>query len=488
MAAFAAMTDWMVLDTTQGNCARLPFATHKYTRNGYDASMDRLTAQSLIRFGLGAGPNDKPQSDPRGALKAQLRGDDPGLASGAFDGLPTGLEAMNAQKADDAARKAFLAAGKPAGQKPQAQRKSLFKADLDAQIGWACNTTAGFRERLVWFYANHFSVSFMQGNTVALIGPMIREAIRPHVNGNFTGMVLAAERHPAMLRYLNNEESMGPDSDAGIRKGKGLNENLGRECMELHTVGLAAGYTQADVTSMAKLLTGWSVAGAQGGGDATGFKYRPQMHEPGPQIVLGQSFDGGEQAGIDALTFLSRHPAAYRMLAAKLVTHFVADQPAPEDVARIAAVLMDTGGDLAAAASALVDLDAGWAPGRKLKTPQEYIVSALRAAPAEDGEPVDYFGVSMQLGQPFWGAPLPNGWPDQAANWDGSDAILSRIDWAYTYAGRFDNGAAGPQPADVAAAALGPMLRPATSDAIAHAGSRREALTLLFAAPEFQRR
>ncbi len=466
----------------------MPFATLKYTGNGYEVSMDRLTAQSLIRFGLGAGPNDLPQSDPRGALKAQVQGADTGLASGAFDGLPTGLDALDAQKADEAARKAYLKAGKPAGQKPHEQRKSLFKADLNAQIGWACTTAAGFRERLVWFYANHFSVSIMQGNTFALVGPMIREAIRPHVNGNFTAMVLAAERHPAMLRYLDNEESMGADSTAGIRKGKGLNENLGRECMELHTVGLSAGYTQADVTSMAKILTGWSVAGTQGGGDATGFKYRPALHEPGPQTVLGQIFDGGEQAGIDALTYLSRHPAAYRMLATKLVTHFVADQPAPDDVARIAAVLTETGGDLAATASALVDLDAAWAPGQKLKTPQEYIVSALRAAPAEDGNPVDYFGVSSQLGQPFWGAPLPNGWSDQAANWDGSDAILSRIDWAYTYAGRLDNGSAGPQPADVAATALGPMLRPVTSNAIAHAGSRREALTLLFAAPEFQRR
>jgi uncharacterized protein (DUF1800 family) len=450
--------------------------------------MDRINAQALVRFGLGAGPNDVPESDPRGALKAQLQGPDPGLASGAFAGLPTGLAALDAQKADDAARKAFIAAGRPPGETPVEQRKQLFKADLAAQIGWACNTNAGFRERLVWFYANHFSVSTMQGNTFALVGPMIREAIRPHVNGNFTDMVLAAERHPAMLRYLDNEVSMGPDSRAGLRKGKGLNENLGRECMELHTVGLAAGYTQADVTSMAKILTGWSVAGTAAGGDATGFKYRPALHEPGPQTVLGQTFDGGEQAGIDALTYLSRHPAAYNMLATKLVTHFVADHPSPDDVTRIAAVLTESGGDLAAAAAALVDLDAAWAPGTKLKTPQEYIVSALRAAPPEDGQPVDYARISTQLGQPFWGAPLPNGWSDQAASWDGSDAVLSRIDWAYTYAGRFDNGAAGKQPADIATAALGGLLRPATSEAIAHAGSRREALTLLFAAPEFQRR
>ena len=450
--------------------------------------MDRINAQSFIRFGLGAGANDRPDSDPRGALKAQLVGPDPGQAAGAFDGLPTGLDGMDALKADALARRAFLKAGKPAGQKPSNQARGMYLADCNAQIGWAVATGASFRERLVWFYANHFSVSVYQGQTASLVGPFIREAIRPFVNGNFTNMVLAAESHPAMLRYLDNEQSMGPDSVAGRKTGKGLNENLGRECMELHTVGLAAGYTQTDVTSMAKILTGWSVAGRDEGGMATGFKYRAAAHEPGAQTVLGQSFDGGEQAGIDALVFLSRHPTSYQMLARKLVTHFVADDPPPDDVARVAAALTESGGDLAAAAAAVVDLDSAWRPLEKLKTPQEFIVSTLRAAPPADGKPVDYAGVANALGQPFWGAPLPNGWSDQAATWDGGDAILARVDWAFTYSGRFDDGATGKQPRDVADGALGDLLRPATASAIATAGSRREALTLLFAAPEFQRR
>jgi len=450
--------------------------------------MNRINAQAFIRFGLGTGAVDRPDSDPRGALKAQLAGPDPGQAAGAFDGLPTGRDGMDALKADALARKAFLQAGKPAGQKPVSQARALYVADCNAQIGWAVATGAGFRERLVWFYANHFSVSVDQGNTASLVGPFIREAIRPFVNGNFTDMVLAAESHPAMLRYLDNEQSVGPNSVAGVRAAKGLNENLGRECMELHTVGLAAGYTQTDVTNMAKILTGWSVAGSDEGGMATGFKYRPAAHEPGPQTVMGATFDGGEQAGIEALAFLSRQPATYQMLARKLVTHFVADDPPPADVARVAAALNDTGGDLAAAATVVVDLESAWRPLRKLKTPQEFVVSTLRAAPPADGLPVDYLGISNALGQPFWGAPLPNGWSDQAATWDGGEAILDRVDWAYTYAGRVDGGAVGPQPRDVARLALGDYLRPATASAIAGAGSRREALTLLFAAPEFQRR
>jgi uncharacterized protein (DUF1800 family) len=455
--------------------------------------MNMAATQALIRFGLGAGPNDVAESDPRGALKAQLDGPDPGQASGAFDGLPTGRDGVDDIKAEAQARKAILAAGlQLAGNfKP----KPLYQNDVAAQLGWAATTQAGYRERLVWFWANHFSVSISQGQTGGLVGPMIREAIRPHVNGNFTDMVLAVERHPAMLRYLMNDNSIGPNSPAGQRTGRGLNENLGRECMELHTVGLQAGYSQTDVTNMAKLLTGWSVAGTppankpRQGGDATGFKYQPNFHEPGPQVVLGQSFDGGESAAADALTFLSRYPTTYHLLAKKLVTHFVADRPPPAAVARIAKVLRETGGDLAAASLALVDLPEAWTPLTKLKTPLDYVISAVRAAPPAPGDkPPNYPGILNQLGQPVWGAPLPNGWPDQAAVWAGSDAIIARIDWAFSYAGRFDHGDAGLQPADVAAAALGPLLRPATADAIAGAGSRREALTLLFASPEFQRR
>ena len=220
-------------------------------------------------------------------------------------------------------------------------------------------------------------------------------------------MVLAVERHPAMLRYLDNDASIGPNSLAGLRTGRGLNENLGRECMELHTVGLAAGYSQADVTAMADILTGWSIAPSDKGSDATGFLFRPFAHEPGPQTVMGQSFDGGEQAGIDALTFLSTYPTTYDLLAQKLAIHFVADNPPASAVARLSSVLRDSRGDLGATSAALVDLPEAWQPGQKFKTPFEYVVSTLRAAPPPPDQPApDPLGVLNQLGQPVWGAPL----------------------------------------------------------------------------------
>jgi uncharacterized protein (DUF1800 family) len=448
--------------------------------------MDNAAAQAAIRFGFGLGADDRFMSDPRAALKAQLRGPDPGLASGQFAALPTGQQAADTLRADAQARRAILAKGLQlqGNFKPQAQK--LTRQDAAAQFAWATTTPAPFRERLVWFWANHFSASLSQNQAGPFIGPLLREAIRPNITGNFADLVLAVERHPAMLRYLDNDVSVGPDSRAGRRLHRGLNENLGRECLELHTVGLAAGYSQADVTSMAKILTGWSIAPSGKGSDTTGFIFRPNAHEPGPQTVLGQTFGSGEQAGIDALNFLASYPTTYTHLAQKLVTHFIADKPPPRAVAHIASALHDTNGDLGAASAALVDLPEAWKPARKLKTPFDYVVSTLRALPPPGQLPPNPLGILNGLGQPLWNAPLPNGWPDQAAQWSGSAALLTRIDWAYTYAGRFDRFDTGPQPIDIATAALGPRLRPATISAMASAGSPREALTLFLASPEFQ--
>lgn len=449
--------------------------------------MDKAMAIAATRFGYGPSPQGTGSGDARAWLKAQLQGPDPGLASGQFAGLPTGGEAVDTLHEDGQERAAYMKTALPGA--PHYKMKSMtnYRADATAQLNFAITTDAGFRERLVWFWANHFSISAAQNESAGLIGPFIREAIRPHVTGNFTDMVLAAERHPAMLRYLANAGSVGPNSRLGRRTGRGLNENLGRECMELHTVGLAAGYSQTDVTNMAKILTGWTFALSKGGADSTGFRYRPVMHEPGPQTLMGHSFDGGEQAGIDALTFLSTYPTTYQHLARKLVTHFVADEPPPEAVARIANVLRDTNGDLGAASAALVDEPKAWVPGQKLKTPMEFVVSSLRALPAPPGPPPPRpMALSAALGQPVWGAPLPNGWPDQAASWAGSDEVMARIDWSYNYANRFHQ--RGGNPVQLADLALGPLLRPATQQAMEASANRREATTLFLTAPEFQRR
>lgn len=428
--------------------------------------MDTRTAQALVRFGLGRRATEPLPSDPAAWLREQLHQPDPTR----LDDPPTTAAGLTALREDRATKP-------PPG---QSRAAALFKTQATAQLANAVTTPAPFRERLVWFWTNHFVVSRRQGRCAAVAAAFVEEAIRPHVTGRFHDMVLAVMRHPAMLLYLDNAGSFGPDSPLGQKTHRGLNENLARECMELHTLSPAAGYTQADVTAFAKILTGWSVDLKA---DPPGFRYRPQAHEPGVQTVLGQSFAPDEQGGLAALAFLAGHPATHRFLATKLVRHFVADDPPPAAVRAIEAVLRDTRGNLGAASAALVNLDAAWEPATKLRTPIDYVVASVRALDLPPDQ-VPLLGTLTGLGQPMWAAPAPNGWPDRAADWAAPEAMLRRIDWASGFAGRIGDR----DVAEVADTTLGPLLRPETLEAIRRAGSRRDAMTLLLTSPEFQRR
>jgi len=431
--------------------------------------MDLPIAHALARFGLGRRATEPLPADPGAWLRAQLHGPDPARFA-QQPSTATGLAALREDRRNKPAR-------------GQSRGRAVFRQDATAELANALVTTAPFRERLVWFWTNHFTISLRRGQCAAVAGAFVEEAIRPHVAGRFADMLLAVMRHPAMLMYLDNVGSVGPDSPAGERSHRGLNENLARECMELHTVSPAAGYTQADVTSFAKVLTGWSIDLRD---DPPGFRFRPFAHEPGEQTVMGRHFPPGEEGGVAALQFLAGHHATHRFLATKLVRHFVADDPPADAVGRIAGVLRDTGGNLGAAAAALTTLDAAWQPQTKLRTPLDFVVATLRAldAPPPQADQPYLIGSLAGLGQPMWTAPQPNGWPDRATDWASPEALVRRIDWSYAVAGRLS----GPDPADVAEASLGPMLQPATLEAMHHAGSRRDALTLLLSSPEFQRR
>lgn len=426
--------------------------------------MDTATAHVLVRFGLGHRPSDPVPADPVAWLLAQLAAPDP--LAGAGPSTAEGLAALRADRKD-----------KP----PPAQSRSaaLFRAGARAQLAHAVATDLPFRERLVWFWTNHFTVSVRRGQCAAVLPAFVAEAIRPHVTGRFADMLLAVMRHPAMLLYLDNASSIGPDSAAGQRSRRGLNENLARECLELHTVSPAAGYTQQDVTAFAAVLTGWSIDLRA---DPPGFRFRPGAHQPGTQTVLGQAFPPGEAGGLAALAFLAAHPATHRHLATQLTRHFVADEPPPAAIRAIEAVLRDTNGDLGAAAAALVRLETP--PGAKLRTPQELAVASLRALDLPEDRHPDLLATLAALGQPFWRAPAPNGWPDTAGDWAGPEAMVRRIDFAWTVAGRSD----APDPLALAETVQGPLLAPDTRLAMQRAASRREALTLFLAAPAFQRR
>jgi uncharacterized protein (DUF1800 family) len=432
--------------------------------------MDSAVAHAFVRFGLGRRGDEPAPANPQRWLLGQLQGTDPGVA-----GVPTTGEGLTALRYDRQ--------NKPPADEREVPK--LARASYAALVQHALTTLTPFRERLVWFWANHFTVSIRHGGVAPVAVAFMQEAIRPHVTGRFSDMLLAVMQHPAMLMYLDNARSFGPDSMAGERTNRGLNENLARECMELHTMGADSGYTQADVTAFAELITGWSIDLQA---DPPGFLFRPRGHEPGSQTVLGQAFPPGEAGGVAALEVFASHPATHRKLATKLVRHFVADDPPFDAVRRIEGVLRDTRGDLAAAYSVLVGMHHAWeAPLAKFRPPQDYVLAVLRAADLPEGQGPDapaVVGLMRTLGQPLFDAPLPNGWSDRAADWAGPEELMRRVDWAYGFAGKLGHADA----AQVADTALGPLAHPATLDAIGHAGSRREAITLLLTAPEFQRR
>jgi uncharacterized protein (DUF1800 family) len=470
-------------------------------------------ALALHRFGLGprSGSIAAIASDPRGALIAELERPDAGRIGG--HDLLTSAEAARAAFAFQRARVEMLrearrtakeadkqTADKPAGAEPKAAPtpadvkpavgaapQEIYLAEANARLATALAADIGFAERLVWFWSNHFCVSADKGQVRPFAGAFEREAIRGHLRGHFGDMLRAVETHPAMLLYLDNARSIGPHSPAGINRHVGLNENLAREILELHTLGVRTVYSQADVTNFAKVITGWTIIAPRQdplhGGE---FTFNPRMHEPGPQAVIGKVYpEGGFEQGERVLADLARHPATAKHIATKLVRHFVADDPPRALVERLSRRFMDTEGNLREIAKALVNAPEAWEPTRsKLKHPTEWIVAALRAvgtASVPDVRPV----VQAQnlLGEPLWRVPAPNGFGDDNSTW--LDGLSQRLDVANQFARRIGEGI---DPMVVFEATLAPIASTETRQTIARAESRPQALALLFMAPEFQRR
>ena len=447
--------------------------------------MDTNAAVAFVRFGLGRRLDEQVPDDPKGWLLGQLRAPDPlPLAGATSTSDALGLATRAITETHQAERE-----GRGKGEQPKLPQdmegaravRHMANKDVQDLLSNALVTQAPFRERLVWFWANHFTVATRNRIITATAGAYVREAIRPHVTGNFRDMLLAVMRHPAMLEYLDQAKSSGPDSMAGMARKQGLNENLARECLELHTVTPASGYTQADVTAFARVLTGWSVEIKT---EPRGFVFRSNRHEPGQQVVMGRTWPDGEEGGVALLTWLADHPATHRHLAEKLARHFVSDDPPPAQIRVIEGVLRDTRGDLGAVSAALVSLPGAWTPLTKLRSPQDYVIATLRAAGASPSAVPLLAQAVSGLGQGVFQAPFPIGWPDRATDWANPEAMLQRVDFAYGVAGH----SASLDPMQVAETCLGPLLRQETAAQLRAAGSRRDALTLLMTSPEFQRR
>ena len=471
----------------------------------------RAAALALHRFGLGprAGAIDALASDPRGALMAEL--DQPGAGLIAAAGLPSSGAAnravfeFNAERnakdklerrrresaqklAENSGMENAMAAQTEAPPTAAAQTepvplpRQIFLDEAKARFDTAIGAEIGFVERLVWFWSNHFCVN---ADATVMAGGYEREAIRPHALGRFADMLQAAEGHPAMLVYLNNVLSIGPTSVAGINRDRGLNENLAREILELHTLGVRTVYSQADVTNFAKVLTGWTIRETVSDPDHGGeFVFLRRAHEPGPERVVDHDYpDSGVGQGQAVLADLARHPATARHVATKLARHFIADEPPPTLVDRLASRFLDTDGDLKEVARVMVAAPEAWAPEQaKMKRPAEWIVAALRAT-GRSGDIGRIVGGLNLLGEPLWRPPAPKGFSDDNAAW--LDGLGQRLDIANTFAQRVADQL---DPQAIAEAVIGPLASAETRAAIDRAESKPQALTMLLMAPEFLRR
>ncbi|WP_366928788.1 DUF1800 family protein [Phenylobacterium sp.] len=500
------------------------------------ADQDMMAAIAVTRFGLGAKPGELAQArqDPQGFLRSQIRrsGADQPVGGAASTGQrmaefrdfrrerrearvektadvkPASAQMTGAQM--DAANPAMAdgAGGKREALDPVKQIGNVLRKDIAADFGaraqLAATTDAAFRERWTLFWANHFTVSASKAVTGTVIGPFEEEAIRPHVFGRFDALLAAAETHPAMLTYLDQIQSIGPDSQAAqmmrngagrfgaarlqpaVQRTAGLNENLAREIMELHTVGVNGGYTQADVTEFARAMTGLSIGGQRDPGYGAAV-FREAAHEPGERTVMGVRYDERGKEQVSAiLSDLAAKPQTARFICGKLARHFVADDPPPALTARLEAAWTASQGDLATVAAALIAAPEAWDPRpAKFKTPYEFIVSSYRAAGTEPMGFQQLGPILTALGQKPFSPASPKGWPDDAGSWAAPDAIVKRMQFAQNFSTQAVDGR---DPSALAVAALGERLRPETAKAISRAESRAEGFALLLMSPEFQRR
>ncbi len=450
---------------------------------------------AAIRFGTGLSPVIPPPATA-GAMMRALLGPDEAAARLPIPPYAAVATVLPAYARTSRARREGSPAERAAA---DAERAALVRAADETRLRHALLVTlrsatarGALRERLALFWADHFTAVGKNAVSRQLVQPFVEEAIRPRVAGSFADLLVAVETHPVMLTYLDQPASVGPGSRVGRNRRRGLNENLAREMLELHTVGAGGPYGQGDVRELAELLTG---LGADGEGRLA---FRPERAEPGPETVLGVTYSGA--AGLDtveaALRGLAAHPATAGHLARKMAVHFVSDAPDEGLVGALAETFRDTAGDLAAVTATLLDHPAAWAPARaKVKPPLGFVASALRALGVDEARLlrwdrrqtlrslVNPLGV---MGQP-WGQPDgPDGWPEAPEAWVTPQFMAGRIDWAMNRPEEMLPEL--PDPREFVRTALGPAASPEVLFAARAAERPSEGVGVVLASPDFQRR
>lgn len=460
-------------------------------------------AVALNRFGMGGSGDESPPAKPRDWLLGQFARYQPRPAQIAAQPGSDKLIVMLREARDD--RRERTDDAKEKGEDPKLRDSDLpppfihlrdaYTDGVGARMDVALTSQTPFVERLVHFWSNHFAISVDKAAVLGFAGAFEFEAIRPHVLGRFSDMLNAVERHPAMLLYLDQAESVGPDSPLGSRanqrgRKRGLNENLAREILELHTLGVRTGYSQEDVTEFARALTGWTIGGLAKQpalrGPGPKFWFAEPIHQPGTRTIMGKRYaQQGEAQGQAVLNDLAAHPATARHIATKLARHFAADDPPPALVARLEQAFIASRGDLQALYRVLIDAPEVWSGAPKFRTPWDWTVAVLRATGVKSVPAKSTTATLQQLGQAIWKPGSPAGFDDLAASWAGPDALVRRVEVAQRIAQR----TASTIDARTLAGKLFPdSLSPATSTALARAESGEQALALLLSAPEMMRR
>lgn len=448
---------------------------------------DATTA--AFRFGFGLPLPDAAPTEAE-AMLALLGG--PDVAAGRWPGVTTAKAAAVMREVTES-RASKDPADADANRLKTAKRavNALMATGARVTFARAIGSGDGLRERLVRFWANHFAVVAKAFRHKGFPSAMVEEAIRPNLTGRFADMLTAVTLHPAMLHFLDQIKSTGPNSPEGIKRGSGLNENLAREVIELHTMGVASGYAQADITELAKLLTGLSV-------DRSGlYAFQPGLVEPGAETVFGVAYDGKGDAPVRAvLEDLAMRPETARFIARKLAVHFVADEPDAALVAALAAEFEATGGDLMAVYAVLLRHPAAWNPAtQKARQPDEFLLAALRGLGFGAEEMLSFADAPFQrmilaplaaMGRP-WQMPLgPDGFAEAAAVWITPQGLAERIDWAMEVPGRLVPTL--PEAPVFAETVLGARADAGVMRAVQRSENLREAVGLVLASPQFNRR
>jgi uncharacterized protein (DUF1800 family) len=346
------------------------------------------------------------------------------------------------------------------------------------------------------FWFNHFNVFAGKGLTRQYLTEYERDAIRPHVFGKFRELLEATAKSPAMLFYLDNWQSADPDAqnawarnpNGPPRQKRGLNENYGRELMELHTLGVDGGYTQQDVVNVARAFTGWTIDRPRQGG---AFRFDDRLHDSREKIVLGHKIKGGggQSDGEQVLDILAKHPSTARFISTKLVRRFVSDTPPPALVDRAAARFHDTDGNIREVLRTILtspEFFAADAYRAKVKTPFEFVVSAVRATGTEVDDATPLVQAVRQLGMPLYMCQPPTGYADRAEAWVNTGALLNRMNFALQLVGgRMRGVQAGANPVG---SVLANDLSPSTASTIAKGTDTNQVAALTLGSPEFQRR